>query len=167
VADTTPPPHCEHLFGCIYRSPRRRRCVLSIGNEHVTAASAAADGGKQADAVGATRARSVEAQRIMREARPQCGACQASALFFKINPLPCDQLNQPAVREPSYCFHNVSRSALLFGIIFRFLTYSLQILQCFPSLPSNRLPAFGCGAWSTSTTSSALCTSASGSERTF
>jgi hypothetical protein len=38
---------------------------LSIGNEHVTAASAAADGGKQADAVGATRARSVEAQRII------------------------------------------------------------------------------------------------------
>ena len=40
-------------------------------------------------------------------------------------------------------------------------------LQCFPSLLSSKPPASGCGAWSTSTTSSALCTSASGSERTF
>ena len=162
MADTTLPPHCEHLFGCIYRSARRpRRRLVHWGTN-----ASLPPQRRAADEEGA-RKRGMEAQRIKREARPQCGSCQARTLFFKINPIVSIQLNQPAVRAPSCCFHDVPCSALLSSIIVLFLTYSLQILQCFPSLPSNRLPASGCGAWSTSTTSSAPCTSASGSERTF
>ena len=86
------------------------------------------------------------------------------------------QLNQPPVRSHAVqecCFG----PAAVFPLVFfappistfhqRNLIRAFADLQCFPSLLSNRPPASGCGAWSTSTTSSALCTSASGSERTF
>ena len=94
----------------------------------------------------------------------------------KPDALPHHQLNQPPVRSHvvrECCFG----PAAVFPLVFfaptistfhqRNLIRAFADLQCFPSLLSNRPPASGCGAWSTSTTSSALCTSASGSERTF